>query len=163
MNVAGRWLWVVLALAAGGVDQRQDRRPDHIYRPGNGRAAARAIDLTLDAANAEIAAVVGQAVDIGIGLHAGPVVIGEIGHSSGMAIDIIGETVNTAARLEALTKDEHCQIIASTDVLQLAGADLASLPRKIVHVRGIDAPLVIVAIPAGREIDMTGEKHGNPR
>ncbi|MFO1169776.1 MAG: adenylate/guanylate cyclase domain-containing protein [Hyphomicrobiaceae bacterium] len=126
-------------------------------------AAARAIDLTLDAANAEIAAVVGQAVDIGIGLHAGPVVIGEIGHSSGMAIDIIGETVNTAARLEALTKDEHCQIIASTDVLQLAGADLAALPRKIVHVRGIDAPLVIVAIPAGREIDLTGEKHGNPR
>ena len=104
---------------------------------------------------AEIAAVVGQAVDIGIGLHAGPVVIGEIGHASGMAIDIIGETVNTAARLEALTKEERCQIIVSTEVLHLAGLDLPRLGRKIVHIRGIDAPMVIVPIPAGREIDFS--------
>lgn len=119
-------------------------------------AAARAIDLALDHANGEIASELGQPVSIGIGLHAGPVVIGEIGHPSGMAIDVIGETVNTAARLEALTKEEQCQIIISSTVLDLAGVDLLEFPRKSVHVRGIDAALTIVAIAAGRELPPSG-------
>lgn len=115
-------------------------------------AAVRAIDLALDVANAEVASELGQPVAIGIGLHAGPVVIGEIGHPSGMTVDVIGETVNTAARLEALTKEEHCQIIISTVVLDLAGVELPDLARKSVHVRGIDDALTIVAVAAGREL-----------
>lgn len=115
-------------------------------------AAAKALDLALDRANAEIAAELGQPVVIGMGLHAGPVVLGEIGHPSGMTLDVIGETVNAAARLEALTKDERCQLVVSASVLDLAGVALAGLPGKTVAVRGIDQPLEVTLVGAARSL-----------
>lgn len=113
-------------------------------------AAAKALDLALERANAEIAAELGQAVVIGMGLHAGPVVLGEIGHPSGMTLDVIGETVNAAARLEALTKDEHCQLVVSAAVLDLAGLQITGLPRKSVAIRGIDKPIEVTLVVSAR-------------
>ena len=113
-------------------------------------AAAKAIDHALDRANAEIAAELGQPVVIGMGLHAGPVVLGEIGHPSGMTLDVIGETVNAAARMESLTKDEGCQLVVSAGVLELAGAILAGLPGKTVAVRGIDKPIEVTLVASAR-------------
>lgn len=43
----------------------------------------------------------GRTVSFGIGLHAGPAVVGNIGASMRMDYTVIGDTVNTAARLEA--------------------------------------------------------------
>lgn len=43
----------------------------------------------------------GRTVSFGIGIHAGPAVVGNIGASSRMDYTAIGDTVNTASRLEA--------------------------------------------------------------
>ena len=42
---------------------------------------------------------------IGIGLHYGPAVLGDVGSEHSMAFTVIGDTVNTASRLQALTRD----------------------------------------------------------
>jgi adenylate cyclase len=114
--------------------------------------AVRAIDLALDQANAELTSELGRPVEIGLGLHDGPVVIGEIGHPSAMALDVIGETVNTAARLEALTKEQQCQLVVSSTVLELAGIALPDLARKSVTVRGIERPMEVVLADSARHL-----------
>ena len=43
---------------------------------------------------------------IGIGIHCGPAIIGEMGYGGGAAITAIGDAVNTASRLEKLTLEE---------------------------------------------------------
>jgi adenylate cyclase len=44
-------------------------------------------------------------VTIGIGLNYGPAVLGDVGSEHGMSFTVIGDTVNTAARLQALTRE----------------------------------------------------------
>jgi adenylate cyclase len=43
----------------------------------------------------------GKPVGFGVGIHCGPAVVGNIGNSARMDYTVIGDTVNTAARLEA--------------------------------------------------------------
>jgi adenylate cyclase len=55
---------------------------------------------------------------VGMGLHAGPMVAGIVGSASRMEFTIIGDTVNTASRMEGLCKDYAVEIIVSAALLQ---------------------------------------------
>ncbi len=50
-------------------------------------------------------------LDIGIGLNYGPVVLGDVGSEYGMSFTAIGDTVNTAARLQVLTRSFKTQLV----------------------------------------------------
>lgn len=63
----------------------------------------------------------GIPVRIGIGIHWGSVFCGVVGDAERLEYSIFGDAVNTAARLEELTKAEKVQIIASRDLLDRAG------------------------------------------
>ncbi|MGF1641847.1 MAG: adenylate/guanylate cyclase domain-containing protein, partial [Rhodospirillales bacterium] len=86
-------------------------------------------------------------VAIGIGLHYGPVVVGEIGGDRQVQLTVTGDTVNVASRLEALTRTHGATIVASESVIAAAraaggGAALAGfveLPAQ--PVRGRDEPI----------------------
>ncbi len=58
-----------------------------------------------------------QAIRIGIGLHAGPVILGTIGSLERMDSTVLGSTVNLAKRLEEATKALHVDMIISDQVV----------------------------------------------
>jgi adenylate cyclase len=91
--------------------------------------AAREMLGELRALNAELQAEGQAALGIGIGLHAGPAVIGHIGSAERHEYTAIGDTVNIAARLESLCKELGYPIVCSEAVARSLGypAALAAL------------------------------------
>lgn len=58
---------------------------------------------------------------IGMGLHAGPAISGTIGSDERMEYTVIGNTVNTASRIEASTKAFGTDLLVTDDVLAKVG------------------------------------------
>ena len=56
-------------------------------------------------------------INIGIGLHTGEIMLGIIGHENRMEGTVISDTVNTASRVEGLTRRYGAVILVSNDVL----------------------------------------------
>ncbi len=62
------------------------------------------------------------AVEAGIGIHFGPVVVGDMGGEGALEFAVIGDTVNVAARLEALSRSLDADIVISADLANAAKA-----------------------------------------
>lgn len=58
---------------------------------------------------------------IGMGLHAGPAISGTIGSDERMEYTVIGNTVNTASRIEASTKAFGADLLVTDDVISRVG------------------------------------------
>ena len=87
------------------------------------------------------------ALGVSVGLHFGPVVVGDIGGKR-LEFAVIGNTVNVASRLEALTRPLGCRLVMSEDVAiclpEEEIEDLVRVPDQ--SIRGIDGSLTVLTL-----------------
>jgi adenylate cyclase len=76
-----------------------------------------------------------------------------MGYGKASAITAIRDAVNTASRLESLTKDYDCELVVSEETIERAGLDLSDLPRREIEIRGKREMLAIRTL--ARAADMS--------
>lgn len=107
----------------------------------------------LDDLNQSLRADLDEPLKIGIGIHLGMVIVGEMGFSNAVSFTAIGDAVNTASRLEQATKEHACQLIVSEDICKRAGVSLDGFPLQEIPIRGRQQPVQIRCIE--KASDMT--------
>jgi adenylate cyclase len=115
-------------------------------------ACARGMLAALAAWNRERAAEGLPPLAMGVGLHHGQVVLGDIGSARSMAFATVGDTINVASRLQALTRDLGATLVASGALVSAVEGEavdvalLAGLGRRGAHtLRGRDTPIEVWA------------------
>lgn len=119
------------------------------------QAVGAALDMITGLAelNAKWAAEGRDPFEIGIGLHLGDVLAGEIGSVDKIEFGVIGDAVNLASRIEGLTKYFGVQLLVSDAVAHKVGqqAGLRNVGR--VRVKGRHEPVELHAPSRGESLD----------
>jgi len=92
-------------------------------------------------------------IRIGLGVHLGNLVVGEIGAAGDAPRTIIGETVNAASRLEAETKSLSVELLISEPVLAKAGVLSDDLPLRELILRGVATPIKALPVPGAAGLE----------
>lgn len=98
--------------------------------------AARLMSIALDDLNEALSGDLDLPLRIGIGLHAGPTIVGEMGYERATQLTAIGDVVNTASRLESMTKEFAVELVVSQELLERSGVTVAGAPHHYVEIRG---------------------------
>jgi adenylate cyclase len=116
--------------------------PEHARHALDAAKAALAAIVRL---NAERAQLEQGPIRLGIGIHSGPVVVGCLGYGQRLEFTVIGSTVNTASRLESLTKEKAVEVLVSGETARRAPeAGLRAMGS--VNVRGVAQPLDVFTL-----------------
>ena len=75
-----------------------------------------------------------------------------MGYERAAQITAIGDTVNTASRLESLTKEFGAELVVSQELLDRAGAAPETAPRHDVEIRGRQGRLAVRAFKSAADL-----------
>ena len=118
----------------------------------NALAAAFRMSRRIDELNETFARELPNPLRIGIGIHFGTVVLGEMGWGKTTGLTAIGDCVNTASRLEALSKTYGAELVVSESVERHCRLDLSPWPEHEITVRGRTTAMKIRAFQRAREL-----------
>ncbi|HWU44393.1 MAG TPA: adenylate/guanylate cyclase domain-containing protein, partial [Bdellovibrio sp.] len=93
------------------------------------------------------------AINIGMGLHAGRAISGVIGSDERMEYTVIGNTVNTASRIEASTKAFGADLLVTDSVIEKVGEDFQVELAGAAEVKGRSEALKMYKVRAYRAAD----------
>jgi adenylate cyclase len=120
-------------------------------RSDNGARAALKCALAmlekLERLNGRLSRVMDAPLAIGIGIHTGEAIVGRMGPPRTPILSALGDSVNTAARLEAMTKELHLPVVASYETLQAAKVN-STAPLQFVLLRGRSCRMAVSAFDA---------------
>jgi serine/threonine-protein kinase PpkA len=97
---------------------------------------------------------------IGVGLHAGEVTICRLGSTAAKETTPIGDTVNTAARLQSASKELGWTVVASSSVLTQAGEGVQTGAMTSLEVRGRHGWVDVAEIVGLAHGEAAGEQGG---
>jgi adenylate cyclase len=120
--------------------------PQQIDHARQAVTAAQQLFCCLDDVSTELEKAGWPGLKIGVGINSGPAIVGSIGSPKRQEYTAIGDTVNIAARVEALTKTVGHQLLITEQTKVLLPADRELLPLPPQAVKGKGQPLVLYAI-----------------
>ncbi len=122
---------------------------DHAWHAVQGAVA---MQQALAVTNQQFAQQGLPALKMGIGIHTGPMNVGNMGSDFRMAYTVLGDNVNLGSRIEGLTKVYGTPILMSDDTLQALTAEqrrqLPTRPVDKVRVKGRQAPVMLYQVLA---------------
>jgi adenylate cyclase len=108
--------------------------------PAHGAAdavrGAREMLTRLEQLNRQLRGDLREPLRIGIGIHYGEAIVGAMGPPRSQIVTAIGDTVNTCARLESLTKEYDCAVVVSRAAAEAAGLRLEGQELREAAVKG---------------------------
>jgi adenylate cyclase len=93
-----------------------------------------------------------QPLRIGIGIHVGHAIVGEMGYGRAISLTAVGDSVNTASRLEGLTKGYGAELVVSAMVPVRAGVELSAAGREEIEIRGRDERLSVLILKRASDL-----------
>ncbi len=135
---------ILLGTLGGYLNLEVTRLYDHV-----GAAVRAAVGMRAALAEFNLTGVYPH-VQAGVGVHAGPLVAGNVGTDERAEYTVLGDTVNVAARIEGQTKEQRADILVSDVVVALLGPeDRAAIPVQScgpILLKGKSAPMELYRV-----------------
>ena len=106
---------------------------------------AQAMFYKLDMLNERFVGELEMPLAIGIGIHTGEAIVGRMGPPKTPILSAIGDSVNTASRLEGQSKDLDMPLVVSAETLQAAGLQLSTTLTQV-SLRGRAGTMQVIAL-----------------
>ena len=126
-------------MALFGLDGRQAEGATAAMR------CALAMLHSVDGLNERLAGELETPLEIGIGIHTGLAIVGRMGPPKTPIISAVGDSVNTAARLERTAKELSVPLVVSAETLRAAGLHTFATTTQV-SLRGRAATMLVSAL-----------------